>query len=113
MVLPIAGHTGDPPVPAQIKITKRTVDRITGDGSDRFYWDDDLPGFGLRVRASGRKYYVVQFRANGRLRRMTLGRHGAVTPETARRRAMALISPRPRAVRIRPPSGTRAARRQR
>ena len=33
---------------AQIKITKRTVDRITGDGSDRFYWDDDLPGFGLR-----------------------------------------------------------------
>ena len=79
-------------MPAQIKITKRTVDRITGDGSDRFYWDDDLPGFGLRVRASGRKYYVVQFRANGRLRRMTLGRHGAVTPETARRRAMALIS---------------------
>ena len=52
----------------------------------------DIPGFGLRVRASGRKYYVVQFRANGRLRRMTLGRHGAVTPETARRRAMALIS---------------------
>ena len=49
-------------------------------------------GFGLRVRASGRKYYVVQFCANGRLRRMTLGRHGAVTPETARRRAMALIS---------------------
>ena len=68
------------------------IDRITGDGSDRFYWDDDLPGFGLRVRASGRKYYVVQFRANGRLRRMTLGRHGAITPETARRRAMALIS---------------------
>ena len=32
-------------MPAQIKITKRTVDRITGDGSDRFYWDDDLPGF--------------------------------------------------------------------
>ena len=52
----------------------------------------ELAGFGLRVRASGRKYYVVQFRANGRLRRMTLGRHGAVTPETARRRAMALIS---------------------
>ncbi len=79
-------------MPAQIKITKRTVDRITGDGTDKFYWDNDLPGFGLRVRASGRKYYVVQFRANGRLRRMTLGRHGAVAPDTARRRAMALIS---------------------
>ena len=32
-------------MPAHIKITKRTVDRITGDGSDRFYWDDDLHGF--------------------------------------------------------------------
>ena len=32
-------------MPAQIKITKRTVDRITGDGSDRFYWDDDLTEF--------------------------------------------------------------------
>ena len=79
-------------MPAQIKITKRTVDRIIGDGTDKFYWDNDLPGFGLRVRASGRKYYVVQFRANGRLRRMTLGRHGAVAPDKARRRAMALIS---------------------
>ena len=39
-------------MPAQIKVTKRTVDKITSDGSDRFYWDDDLSGFGLRVRAS-------------------------------------------------------------
>ena len=52
----------------------------------------DIPGFGVRVRSSGRKYYVAQFRANGRLRRMTLGRHGAVPTETARRRAMAAIS---------------------
>ena len=36
-------------MPAQIKITKRTVDRITGDGSDKFYWDDDLPGFASRT----------------------------------------------------------------
>ena len=79
-------------MPAQIKITKRTVDRIKAGGADTFYWDADLPGFGLRVRASGRKYYVAQFRANGRLRRMTLGRHGAVAPEAARRRAMALIA---------------------
>ena len=79
-------------MPAQIKITKRTVDKLQADGRDRFYWDADLPGFGLRVRESGRKYYVAQFRANGRLRRMTLGRHGTVAPETARRRAMAFIS---------------------
>ena len=77
---------------AQIKITKRAIDRIESDGSDRFYWDRELPGFGLRVRASGRKFYVTQFRANGRLRRMTLGPVTAISPEKARRRAMALLS---------------------
>ena len=77
---------------AHIKITKRAVDRLQGDGAEKFYWDDDLPGFGVRIRSSGRKYYVVQFRADGRLRRITLGRHGAVPTETARRRAMAAIS---------------------
>ena len=52
-------------MPAQIKITKRTVDRITGDGSDKFYWDDDLPGFGLRVRASGASITSSSFAPTG------------------------------------------------
>lgn len=59
---------------ARIKLTKRMVDRLEGDGQDRFYRDSDLPGYGLRIRASGRKYYVVQFRAKGQLRRMTPAR---------------------------------------
>ena len=79
-------------MPTQIKITKRAIDRIETDESDRFYWDRELPGFGLRVRASGRKFFVTQFRANGRLRRMTLGPVTAFAPEEARRRAMALLS---------------------
>ena len=78
-------------MPAQIKITKRTIDRIESDGSDRFYWDRELPGFGLRVRASGRKFFVTQFRANGKLRRMTLGPVTALAPEDARRRAMRVV----------------------
>ena len=77
---------------AHIKITKRMVDQIKTDGADTFYWDADLPGFGVRVRGSGRKYYIVQYRADGRVRRITLGRHGAIPTETARRRAMAAIS---------------------
>ena len=76
----------------RIKLTKRTVDRLASDGRDRFYWDSELPGFGLRIRASGRKYYVVQFRTKGRERRMTLGRHGTLTPEAARRHAITLIA---------------------
>ena len=77
---------------ARVKLTMRFVERLDSDGRERFYWDTELPGFGLRVRASGRKYYVVQFRSNGRERRITLGRHGTLTPDGARRRALALIA---------------------
>ena len=79
-------------VPAEIKITKRAIDRLETDGTDRFYWDRELPGFGVRVRASGRKFFVAQYRAQGRSRRMTLGPVTAFAPEEARRRAMALLS---------------------
>ena len=74
------------------RLTKRTVDAIRPNGKDCFYWDDELKGFGLRVRASGRKYYVTQTRCRGRLRRFTLGPHGPLTPEMARKRAMAFIA---------------------
>ena len=66
--------------------------RILGQpASQRIYWDHELPGFGLRVRASGRKYYVAQVRANGRRHRLTIGSQ-ALAPDTARKEAIAFIS---------------------
>ena len=41
------------------RLTKRTVEAIKESGADTVYWDGKLTGFGLRVRKSGRKYYVV------------------------------------------------------
>jgi integrase len=69
------------------KITKRVVDAAKVCERDYVVWDDELPGFGLRVFASGKRSYVIQYRSGGRSRRYTIGLHGVWTPETARQEA--------------------------
>jgi integrase len=54
-------------------------------------WDDDLQGFGLRVTARGAKSYVVQAKIQGKAVRLTLGKHGVLTPDQARKRAKAKL----------------------
>jgi hypothetical protein len=54
--------------------TVRGVDAIKADPSRQVdYWDKSLPRFGLRVSPGGRKTWIVFYRHNGRMRRMTLG----------------------------------------
>ncbi|WP_290691200.1 MULTISPECIES: tyrosine-type recombinase/integrase [unclassified Haematobacter] len=69
------------------KLTKRIVDAADVREKDYFIWDDELPGFGLRVFASGKRSYLIQYRAAGRTRRFTIGLHGIWTAETARQEA--------------------------
>lgn len=75
------------------KITKRTVDSTAPADRDVFVWDAELPGFGLRVKPGGTKSYLLQYRnAEGRSRRLTLGRHGPLTAERAREKALRLLA---------------------
>ena len=69
------------------KLSKRTVDAAESRDKDYVIWDDDLPGFGLRVFVSGKRSYVIQYRSAGCSRRYTIGLHGVWTPETARQEA--------------------------
>lgn len=46
---------------------------LPADKSDLIQFDDDLPGFGIRLRAGGKRVWIVQYRAQGRQRRETLG----------------------------------------
>jgi hypothetical protein len=64
------------------KLTKRVVDAADIQHKDHVLWDDELPGFDLRVFASGKRSYVIQYRIVGRSRRYTIGLHGVWTPET-------------------------------
>ena len=69
------------------RLSKRVVDAAGPKDKDYVIWDDELPGFGLRVFTSGKRSYVLQYRAVGRSRRYTIGLHGVWTPETARQEA--------------------------
>ena len=73
-------------------ISKRTVEALEVE-RDTVFWDSELSGFGVRVYPSGSKVYVVQTRAGGKAaKRVTVGRHGIVTAEEARRRAALVIA---------------------
>ena len=75
-----------------MRLTKRTVEAAKAAEREVFLWDDGLPGFGLRISPSGKRGYVIQYRAKGRTRRLALGLHGVLTAEQARRTASELLS---------------------
>lgn len=65
--------------------------RALGPGEE--VWDTGVAGFGARRQRSEAVAYILMFRTgDGRLRRFTIGRHGAPwTPDTARDRARELL----------------------
>ena len=77
------------------RITKRTVDALKSNGSEATLWDSAVTGFGVRVRPTGAKSYVVVYRAGaGRgapVRRYTIAAVGKIAPERARARAKAIL----------------------
>jgi len=76
------------------RITKRLVDATKPRSTDSYVWDDELTGFGLKVTPAGRKVYIVKYQLGGRKgrsRRITIGRHGNVTPTFAREQAKRLL----------------------
>ena len=71
-----------------LRLTKRSVEALAAEGRDSVFWDSDLPGFGVRVYRTGRRVYCVQTRGPAGPKRVTLGRHGDITADAARRQAV-------------------------
>src|SRR4051812_34084798 len=76
------------------KITKRAIDAIVPPASGEInLWDSEVPGFGLRVRYTGSRVYVVEYRNRAqRKRRVTLGPHGRLTVDQARDLARQILA---------------------
>lgn len=71
------------------RLTKRTIDALKPDRRrDTFLWDGELRGFGVRMKPSGTKTFMIQYRnLEGRTRRCVIGQYGVLTVEQARDRA--------------------------
>jgi integrase len=74
------------------KLTTTVLDRLEARASDYVAWCGALPGFGVRVRPSGRKSFIVQYDFNGKSRKVTVGTFGTLTVEQARKRATELLA---------------------
>lgn len=73
------------------RITKRAVDALRATRRREYLWDTEVTGFGCKAMPGGRKVYVLQYRTRSQPnkefsapRRVTLGRHGDLTPDQAR-----------------------------
>src|SRR5215471_8881998 len=78
---------------AMPKLTKRFVESVKPQATDQLIFDENIPGFGLRVkRKTGVRSYVVQYRNHqGRSRRLTIGKHGKLTADMARKEALRIF----------------------
>ena len=75
----------------KLKLTKRTIEFLEVNEKDYIVFDAELPGFGVRVMPSGKRFFLIQYRRHGRTRRVMIGQFGPVTAENARREANRLL----------------------
>jgi integrase len=72
-----------------MKLTAKTVGglELPPGKRDHIAWDDDVPGFGLRMRAGGSRSYIFQYKVGAQQRRIALGAVTAIEIGRARETA--------------------------
>jgi integrase len=81
----------------RVRLTKSAIDGLPKSSKDTVYWDQALPGFGVKVTPLGRKVFIVLYRVAGagsRLRKYTIGPYGRVTLAMARAQAQKIFAAR-------------------
>lgn len=92
------------------KLTKTIVEAAAPRAKQFTLWCSDLPGFGVYILPTGNRTYFVDYRNSaGIRRRLTIGRHGKLTTEGARKLAIATMG---EAVKGEDPAEERVTRRK-
>lgn len=80
---------------AEKRLTQDLVAGLEPRASDYVVWCKALPGFGCRVRPTGSKSFIAQYRIGGRnapTRKVTLGSYGKLTVDEARKAAKGVLA---------------------
>ena len=77
-----------------MRLTKATMAKLAvpPGKSELIVFDEDLPGFGLRLRAGGSAVWIAQYRVGAKQRRVTLGRTAVLDPDRARKAAREVLA---------------------
>jgi integrase len=70
------------------RLTKTAVEDVRPGDRDVYVWDDRVAGFGVKVTPGGQRIYLLKCRIRRKPRWLTLGKHGEITTEEARRKAL-------------------------
>jgi integrase len=76
------------------KITVKGLAKLKKADTDQFLWDEELPGFGVKLTKAGRRSYILQYRTGGRgspTKRYVIDPSGLMAPEEARGIAKELL----------------------
>lgn len=93
-----------------LKLTKTIVEAAAPRAKQFTLWCSDLPGFGVYILPTGNRTYFVDYRNSaGIRRRLTIGRHGKLTAEGARKLAIVTMG---EAVKGEDPAEERVTRRK-
>ena len=75
-------------------LTEEIIPSLQPRESEYTVWDHEIPGLGLRIRASGHKSFILLYRiqAHSKLKKITIGKAGCFTLKRARQLAEELLS---------------------
>ena len=75
-----------------MKLTKKYIDAQIFNGKPQhIIWDDEVPGFGVRLYPTGKKSFVLSYRDNNRKSIMVIGNYSVLTLDAARKDARAKL----------------------
>jgi integrase len=77
-----------------MKLTKTTVAKLSmpAGKSELIVFDEDMSGFGIRLRAGGSAVWIAQYRVGAKQRRVTLGKLSTLDADAARKAAKQVLA---------------------